>query len=175
MSTARTCHKCSHIHPLAQNSDTEACPQCGAIYARVEAALLAGKLRSASTSPPSSVDADSVMPSAWPTSNGRPRSPTRGRKTPFIETLRDQSHYPTVRSMLQIFTLVGYVLWGLGGGAAVIGAIMARQTMLAFGIAFLTLLMIVIIRVSKELVLMLADLSDAAVFTAAALSRSDPA
>lgn len=40
MST-RTCLKCGHINPKADGGYLEACPQCGAIYTKVERALAA--------------------------------------------------------------------------------------------------------------------------------------
>lgn len=41
----RKCLKCDHVHPEATGDELEACPQCGAIYSRVAAALAAPKGR----------------------------------------------------------------------------------------------------------------------------------
>lgn len=35
----RTCLKCEHLNPAAPGDDLDACPNCGAIYSRVEAAV----------------------------------------------------------------------------------------------------------------------------------------
>lgn len=55
----RTCQKCGHIHPTATGEELEACPQCGAIYSRVAAALMAkSAARPAATVRQSSAQAD---------------------------------------------------------------------------------------------------------------------
>lgn len=44
----KTCLKCGHVNEFATGAELEACPSCGAIYSRVEAAI-AAKARSAAT------------------------------------------------------------------------------------------------------------------------------
>ena len=40
----RTCLKCGHVNASANGSDLEACPKCGAIYAKVEQAIAQRRL-----------------------------------------------------------------------------------------------------------------------------------
>lgn len=48
----RKCLKCGHRNPDATGSELEACPSCGAIYSRVEAAFAAkGSVRAAAPPP----------------------------------------------------------------------------------------------------------------------------
>ncbi|MEP9319618.1 hypothetical protein ABKS89_20940 [Pseudomonas sp. LABIM340] len=50
----KTCLKCGHVHPFAAAQTCNACPNCGAIYAKVEQALAAEALKraaAASTTP----------------------------------------------------------------------------------------------------------------------------
>ncbi len=40
----KSCLKCGHVNPTAMGAELEPCPQCGAIYSRVEAAMAAKAL-----------------------------------------------------------------------------------------------------------------------------------
>lgn len=170
----RTCQKCGHANPVATNTDTEACPACGAIYARVEAAIAAGTFRAitaravAPTVPTPAHAPPPVAPAA-PVAQLAPRPVAQ---TPFIETLRAGSNYPAVRSVAGIFAVIGYLVWGLFGliGAALTMA--QGQVGAGLGAMVFCLVMLVLTRLFKELALMVADLSDAAVVTAERLSSA---
>lgn len=45
----RTCPKCSHVNPAATGAELDACPECGAIYSRVDAAQATQAAARAST------------------------------------------------------------------------------------------------------------------------------
>ncbi len=165
----RKCLKCGHVHATATGDAIEACPQCGAIYSRVEAALAARA-------------SGGVRP-VTPRSNAGLSSGFGSRSThtddidvhDFAQTLRAQSLYPTFRSLVKLFywlfialavfaalTAVGLLFYGSGATrfAGVIGCI------------FMTLFWVLIARLTSETWLMLADLSDAAVRIAAKPSSS---
>lgn len=57
----RTCHKCSHIHPTATGEELEACPECGAIYSRVEAAFASKSARTPAVKPTATVRQSSAQ------------------------------------------------------------------------------------------------------------------
>lgn len=176
MPSPRTCLKCGHNNPQAQQTDLEACPNCGAIYSRVEQAAAAGRLR-----PPSSRFADSALipdivkaaanPSPTvPTAATAPAMTQRhvqaAQAVPFIDLLRGQSNYPTFRGLVKLFAWVGYIVWGIGALVAVIAAFAAGLPGAAIGALVVGPLMIVLTRVFHEAALMMADASDAAVRTA---------
>lgn len=56
MKQPRICQKCDHKNPQAIFTDIESCPECGAIYSRVEAAIREGravrKVNQLKTDPP---------------------------------------------------------------------------------------------------------------------------
>lgn len=174
----RNCQKCGQVNPTADQTDTAACPNCGAIYARVEAAIAAGNFRPIAKRV-APVESDSLPPRpaiavTTPTTITpalfNSIQPTQASDKPFIETLREGSQYPTFRGLVRLSTVVGYVIWGLGGSVAFTVGLASKNIAPAFGAAFMAILMIVITRVTKEAFLMLADLSDAAVVAAEKLS-----
>lgn len=52
----KTCQKCGHANPAATGTQTEACPECGAIYSKVEAAMTA-KMQNAAPAAPTPAEA----------------------------------------------------------------------------------------------------------------------
>ena len=165
----RKCLKCGHINSAATGDALEACPQCGAIYSRVEAALAA---RAAAG--PNSVPARPMPPSqppAQPTAR-RPQSRTEKELdvADFAETMRSASLYPTFRSLIKVF----YWFWMLLAVIAAIGTLVtlfkgtgSSRIVGGLGGLFMTLFFILVARLTSETSLMLADLSDAAVRIAA--------
>ena len=165
----RKCLKCGHINSAATGDALEACPQCGAIYSRVEAALAA---RAAAG--PNSVPARPMPPSqppAQPTAR-RPQSRTEKELdvADFAEKMRSASLYPTFRSLVKLISL----FWmALAVGAAIVAVVVlfkgngiGRITGVLGGV-FSCLFCILVARLTSEMSLMLADLSDAAVRIAA--------
>ena len=142
----RICAKCNHPNPDATGSDVDACPACGAIYAKVQAF---------GVKPEQAVGA--------PRAAAR-RSVRVDPSVPFIDRLRTESHYPAFRTVVGVFAILGYVVAGLtllgaviagwrggGGAAAIIGGLVFACVICIFS------------KVAKEASLMLADLSDAMV------------
>lgn len=166
----RKCLKCDRINEAATGDAIEACPQCGAIYSRVEAAFAT---RSKTEHRPAT-----ARPSTETMSRYRPQF--RGDADDaedeyvdvyaFAETLRAQSLYPTFRSLVRVIywffillaaasAIVVLVTLFKGSGVGRIGGVI--------GGVFMTFFFILIARITSETSLMIADLSDAAVRIAA--------
>jgi hypothetical protein len=153
----KTCQKCGHQNSTATGAQLEACPACNAIYSRVEAAIAEGKI--------TPFVHQKIQPAAVvnPQQLARPVKRDRNNSQPFIETLRENGHYPTFRTVTGVFALLGYVVAVLLVIAAVItGPSMTEKIAGVAGALFLA----VICKFLKEAALMLADLSDAAVVIA---------
>jgi hypothetical protein len=171
----KRCMKCGHINAQAAGLESDACPACGAIYARVAAALAAGRLRPmpqplAAPAPAFRDSAPSIPPaSAMPMP---PLVQSAAMTAPFIATLRAGSHYPTLREVVKILTFIGYVVWGLGGTIGALLALAKGQIAVGAGMATFCIFMVVMTKVFKEATLMVADLCDAAVVTAEKLSTA---
>ena len=171
-----TCLKCSHVNPAATGAETEACPQCGAIYARVKAAAASGRtVRPARTR-------DSGFPASRterPPEAERPANPQLApdRKpqvhrapppdVPYVERLRARTNYPTFRAVVRFGLYFGYLLTA----AALLGGIFAAfrpdgsvfHLLIAAGIGAALYLLT---RIWFELTVMIVDLADASVRTA---------
>ncbi len=154
----KTCLKCGHVNAAATGDDLEACPSCGAIYSRVEAAL-AAKGATAPRSP--------VQPVAR---RLQARTDDDMDVADFAKTMRAQSLYPTFRSLVKLF----YWFWILMAIFTAIGTAIAVWKMsgpAGFGLAitglFAVLFFVLVARLVSETSLMIADLSDAAVRLAA--------
>ena len=137
----KICAKCNHPNPDATGADTDACPACGAIYAKVQ----------------QSFSARAEAPAAAPRTAAR-----RGATVPFIERLRADSQYPTFRQVVGLFSVIGYVLAAIVGIGAVVTGFSGSVAAAAGGIVFACLI-VIFSRFAKEASLMLADLSDAMV------------
>lgn len=163
----RKCLKCGHTNGTSTGDALEACPQCGAIYSRVEAALAAraaGDPRAAMPRPAA------ASPASQPRAPARNNVDMRG----FAETLRSESLYPTFRSLVKLFywfwmvlafcTFAGMLLMVFrGSGIERIGS--------TIGMVLLSMFFVLMARLTSEMSLMLADLSDAAVRLAANQSQ----
>ena len=139
----RICAKCSHPNPDATGAATDACPACGAIYAKVHAAV------------------SNATPSAAASRPAAPRRSGRG-DAPFIDRLRADSQYPTFRQVVGLFSVIGYVLAAIVGIGAVVSGFSGSLAAAVGGIVFACLI-VIFARFAKEASLMLADLSDAMV------------
>ncbi len=159
----RQCLKCNHLKLDATGDELEACPACGAIYSRVEAAW-ADK----STRAPVQVQA--------PKQAGRLDALDIAA---FADVLRADSLYPTFRALVKL----GYWAWILVAAVVFIGAWVVlfrgpgepgagRIGAFVIGLG-MSALIYIMGRLIREMSLMLADLSDASVRTAATLSQRD--
>ena len=155
----KTCLKCGQSNPKASGDPLEACPSCGAIYSRVEAAwgvrpngANAGAAATAPAHPAPSA------PVARPA-----EADTVGE---FAVWMRLESLYPTFRSLVQLVYWLFVVLAVVCFAGALVGAwngAGASRVGTFFGGLVLGLLFLIVAKVSREMSLMLADLADAAV------------
>lgn len=136
-----TCIKCGHFNSAATGAATDACPKCGAIYAKLQQIFGARPEQTA-------VDSRAAVR----------RSPTE----PFIERLRAQSQYPAFRSVVGAFCVFGYVVAVLVFVAAAMAVWRGEVGFFLGGLVFACAIG-VLSKVAKEASLMLADLSDAMV------------
>lgn len=158
----RTCVKCGHVNPQASSDPLAACPACGAIYAK------------ATPSTPRAPGAARTQsgfggPSGFGQSGLSRPADDGGHNdlADFVARMREQSLYPTVRSLVRwTFILMAFIaavmaiagLWQFFRGSTVPGAI---------GVGF-ALFLLTVSFVLRELSLMVIDLSDASVRSAAA-------
>lgn len=147
MST-KTCLKCNHSTTY-EGSPPAACPVCGAIYSKVEEALRNG--------PPVRRRQEDAVPS-------RLSAPGPDVHT-FAERMRDESLYPVWRKIVGLCTIITYIIAAVGVVASFVSAKGSITAMLV-GLA-LSALVAIFGKAGKELSLMVADLSDAAVHLAA--------
>lgn len=138
---AITCRKCG-LTVKADDPPPSACPGCGAIYARVEAA---------------------ARDSGWTTPSSASRSTSAG---PFITELRAGTHYPAFRSVTRIGALLFYLVVLIAAGSAIVVGFRRGDFVTAALGVLLGVFLYVLGRASMEASTMLADLSDAAVYTA---------
>lgn len=171
----KTCLKCGHVNPSATGADLEACPNCGAIYSRVEAAWAdSGQVRAAqpplSDGPPSArPSAFAPMPAPAPTTR---RTRYRASDTAaFLDSLRDHTNYPTFRAVVRFVEIASYLAAAL---LAALGGMLIKNGVYLGGIGTLLAAFYgaIVARFAKEAFFMLADGCDALVQTAA--MREDP-
>ncbi len=154
MST-KQCLKCNHIVHF-EGGPPLACPQCGAVYSKVEETLRNGppvRRRQEEGPPPSRISNAALDMHA------------------FAEQMRDESLYPAWRKIVGLVTIVWYLVAVV---AFIIGIVSTNGSFVgvlegAGTAAFIALFA----RVGKELSLMVADLSDATVYMAARAARSE--
>lgn len=156
----RTCLKCGNKNRQATGAELEPCPVCGAIYSRVEAARAARGPEPAPAGAPVAAVAAST-PTQAP--QRPPATPTSG---PYLEQLRASSNYPTFRSVVGVFAVVGYLLAALVAVGAAFSLVKVNIGAGLLGLAF-ALFIVVMTRMGKEMSLMVADGSDALVRMAA--------
>ena len=152
----KTCLKCGHPNPNASGDPLEACPSCGAIYSRVEAAW-GVRPNGASASPASSAPAHPVAPAP---------AAEVAAVGEFAVWMRLESLYPTFRSLVELVYWVWVVLAVVCFAGALVGAwngVGAARAGAFFGGVVLGLLFLIVAKVTREMSLMLADLADAAV------------
>lgn len=153
----KTCQKCGHPNAAATGDPMEACPECGAIYSRVAAAMAAKAESNVPGFRDSRMAEQSVNNTAVDDVSG------------FAERMREVSLYPTFRGLVRLIYLVWMVLAVLtllGGVAAFVSGSGAARVGGLIGGVFFAVFFAVIAKVTREAALMLADLSDAAVHIA---------
>lgn len=160
---AKQCLKCGHGAAYELDPPT-ACPGCGAIYAKVEQALRGGApvRPRAAAQPEIEYFSASRAPAA---AGGAPGVDVHT----FARHMRGESLYPVWRRIVGICTIVAYVIAAIGAVASLISMQGSINYMLA-GLA-MSALIAIFAKAGKELSLMVADLSDAAVRMAAANER----
>jgi len=146
----KNCLKCGHANPNATGDELEACPNCSAIYSRVEAASATRPAR------PRRAEPQAQLPAQWREEN----------IDEFASHLRSTSLYPVFRGLVGLVYFAFLVLAGLALLGGLVGAWsgsgMARAGVL-FGGVFTALLFFIFAKLTREMSLMLADLADAAV------------
>jgi hypothetical protein len=108
----KTCLKCGHANPSASGDPLEACPSCGAIYSRVEAAWgVRQNGASASAAAPAPAPTVAPSPAAEVAAVGE-----------FAVWMRLESLYPTFRSLVELVYWVWVVLAVVCFAGALVGA-----------------------------------------------------
>jgi|GEM_PF-2001874 len=162
-----TCLKCGHVNPAATGSETEACPLCGAIYARVKAAMASGQ----------PVRTAKAADSGFPERSSAPAAPTKpppkvhqytGRAPdPYIVRLRDGTLYPAFRTVVRLGLFFGYLVAAgclIGGFVTMFGRDGTfYHLLIGAGTGALVFLLT---RIWFELTVMIVDIADASVRTA---------
>ena len=151
----KTCRKCGHTVAFG-GMEPQSCPECGAVYSKVEAALRGeepARTRAAVERGPSS---------RFPVASRGPGADAHA----FVQRMRDESLYPFWRKLVGMVTVLGYIVAGLVLVSALV--VMFKGSVGAgFGGVVAAVVIAFMARVAKEMWLMLADLSDASVRLAA--------
>ena len=152
---ARTCLKCGQSNNLATGDQLEACPKCGAIYSRVEAAMNSGF-------------SVSTFDSKATASNSAARSSSSDPHS-FAERMREESIYPTYRSLTNAIYILGLcfaALWVLGGVVSIFTSEGVSRFFAPLVAIFLAIVTVFFSKLFREVSLMLCDMSDASIRTA---------
>lgn len=161
------CLKCGHVNPHAAGSETEACPECGAIYSRVKAAAAAGKPVRPSRAVDSGFQQADTASAPTPRKQVTPSQRRPASRTRYVESLRNETNYPAFRTVVRFALFFGYFLavCALIGGAVTSfrsGGTFWHLLIGAGAGAFVYLLT----RIWFELTVMIVDIADATVRTA---------
>ncbi|MCK9987418.1 MAG: hypothetical protein AzoDbin1_03890 [Azoarcus sp.] len=169
-----TCPKCNYTRQPSDTAPDYECPKCGVIYQKYLEAQRAQRAEAP----------------ARPATSAQPTQPAQARKAiaapvqtapdldddieAFTDRLRADSRYPTFRELVKIITYFWMALAALIALGGVVSLIKVGG-FAGFGILltslFFAALFVVVGRISREVSLMLVDLSDAAVRIA---SRMQP-
>lgn len=163
--SAKQCLKCGHTAHF-EGAPPLACPQCGAIYSKVEEALRTGaNLRPKAASVPQARSATPQAAAPWAAARPSGDEDDDIDVHAFARRMRGESLYPTWRKIVGLVTIVWYIVAVV---ALITGVASTKGSFLGVlaGIGAAAVIAL-LARVGKELSLMLADLSDAAVRLAA--------
>lgn len=160
--SAKQCLKCQHSTTY-DGQPPLACPACGAIYSKVEEALRTGAVKPKAQ--PAEPEIKYLKVKGTPAQT-EPQAPDVHA---FVRQMRADSLYPAWRKIVGLVTIVWYLLAVV---ALIIGIVSTNGSFLGVLAGAGTAAFIAIFaRIGKELSLMLADLSDAAAYQAAARSQ----
>jgi len=116
----KTCKKCGSTATYS-GAEPQSCPACGAVYAKVEAAL--AERSKMATSKPTHATMRVSAQKAAPSLHGDCRIDVHA----FAAHMRAESLYPTWRKLVSFLAFVGYFL----AGVTLIGAIVAAKRRLS--------------------------------------------
>jgi hypothetical protein len=165
----KVCLKCKHKTSY-EGEVPIACEACGAVYSKVEAAMMMKARSPASSSVPN--------PPTFQAAAATPATPTSAPSATiiplqidtsvaeFTEIMRAESLYPTWRELVKWCTWFGYAIAAFLLVAGVFGVLKGSPGA-GGGLVAGALIVAILARVWRELSLMIADLADAAVRTAA--------
>jgi len=147
---SKRCLKCDHVATF-EGAQPLVCPECGAVYSKVEEALRNG-------APARRRQEDSMPASRY--------SDRTLEVHEFAGRMRDESLYPFWRKLVGLVSILGYIVAVILLVAAFIAISQASVTTGLIGIG-VSAFVAIMTRVGKEASLMLADLSDATIHLAA--------
>jgi len=161
-----TCPKCDYIRQPSDTAPDYECPKCGVIYHKY---IEAQRARMAEESARAARPAEPTQPVQAREAIAAPVQPASDREDDieaFAARLRLDSRYPTFRELVKVIYFVWMALAALmfigGVAAVVVNSNIVGLGLLILGL-FFAVLFVVVARISRELALMLVDLSDAAV------------
>lgn len=140
--------------------EPQSCIECGAVYRKVDEAMQQASEGRSSQFPRSSVSAQLSA------GRGSVRRPAAVDVHSFAEQMRGESLYPFWRKLVGLATAMGYLVAVMGLIAALITMANGSVTAGLVGIGA-AIFLAIMVRVGKEVSLMLSDLSDASVRVAA--------
>lgn len=166
---AKKCLKCGHVANY-DAAPPQACPSCGAIYTKVEEALRQRQeVRTQPSREATSEFRNTVTDQPSAARMTRPQGGGGADVHAFAQRMRDESLYPAWRKIVGVSTIFCYVIAAL---ILLVAIISSKGSFLGVLVGAGSAAVIVIIaKVGKELSLMVADLSDAAVRMAAGKER----
>lgn len=152
---SKKCLKCGHVAQF-NGEPPVSCEECGAVYSKVEQALREGPpTRPAGAAPIRAQSARRIDEDHHA----------------YAHQLRQESIYPTFRAVVGIAYWIGVVLAALILLGAIVAAFKVGPAPAIGGLVG-SIFIFIVARVSKEMSLMLADMSDATIKMAARQDRS---
>lgn len=168
---SKKCLKCGHDAAFDVRPP-QACPSCGAIYAKVEEALRQGlEVRKQPSQEAANAFQNTIPEQPCAAPRARPQGGDEVDVHAFAQRMREESLYPAWRKIVGFFTALGYIVAAIVLMVAVITAAKGSTWAVVIGIGMAAAIALMA-KVGKELSLMLADLSDAAVRMAAGRERT---
>ncbi|MEN9539818.1 MAG: hypothetical protein RLZZ126_2053 [Pseudomonadota bacterium] len=179
----RECLKCGHHNLEATGGEFESCPNCGAIYSKVEKAIRQQEANGGpvsrfqdSTQAQRPLPAKAAAPAPAPPANAAPtlQPPHTAKEAPFVEKLRSGTAYSTYRSVVRTLYFIGMAIPVLAVIGFLANWIVTRQApglLPSIGFTAVLLFIIVFVRMYRDISLMLCDASDASIKSAELLQQ----